>query len=126
MNKETELLKKEELSEEDKMGAKAAKWSNRELKGDIPEDNLMKELNDPLNEKSENDFSEDNLSDEETLRTTDATKVGIPIINSTTEKETRVDTLPEKKPSKNEVSETGLSDKEITKDIKPEEEMSLE
>ena len=61
-NTETELPKKDELSEEDTMAknklpeeetpraARAAKWSNRKLTDNIPEDDLLKELN----EQSEN------------------------------------------------------------------------
>ena len=48
--------------------ARAAKWSIREVKDDIPIANLEKESDELLAEKSENKSSEDDLSDGEALR----------------------------------------------------------
>ena len=46
--------------------ARAAKWSSRELKHDIPEDDPEKELTDVMNKKSGNESSKDDLSEGET------------------------------------------------------------
>ena len=81
------------------------------MKGDTPKDDIGKELNDLMNEKSEHDYIKDNKTDKESLRTADALRVGRPRINSTTEEETRTDTL---------------SNEKIMKDKKPEEKMSLD
>ena len=76
MNTEAELSKKDELSEEEIMSknklpeeettgaVRAAKWSNRKLADDIPEDDMLKELNNLLNEPSQNESSKDELSEE--------------------------------------------------------------
>ena len=61
-------VKKKLPEEETARAARAAKWSSRELKDDIPEDDLEKELNNLINAKSENESSEDNLSDGETSK----------------------------------------------------------
>ena len=74
------------------------------MKDKIHKDDLDRELNKLMNKKSENESSEDDLLNEETLRTADASRLKRPRINSTIEEEIRVNTQPEDEPSTNEGS----------------------
>ena len=55
------------------------------MKDDIPKNDLDKELDDLMAKQSENESSEDDLSDGEALRTADVSGVEWPRINSTIE-----------------------------------------
>ena len=58
------------------------------MKDNTPKDDLEKELNNLMNKMSINKSTEDNLSDEESLRTMDVLGVRRPHINSTNKIET--------------------------------------
>ena len=87
---------------------------------------LEKELDGLMAKQSENESSEDDLSDGEALRTADVLGVERPRNNSTIEEEIRADILPENKSSTNKESKAKLSEEEITEVEKPEEKTTLD
>ena len=79
-----------------------------------------------MNKQSENESSEDDLSDGETLKTADASGVERPRINSTTEEEIRANILTKDEPKTNEKFKAKLSEVKIMQVKTPGKETTLD